>query len=231
MSAHGRPRSNTAHAEAVATASAWNAAHPTGTLVRYWTTTRQSDPTGTGPTRSRACAIGAEAIIAVGGVDSLLPLSRVEAVRASDATVPTGLAGDTPEIARAEEHLRCTLGRKAPTTFTRGALRCAALLHEWVGLHNLGERRLCKVDWTRPFVWLVLGSDTSIATYDRHDLTRLVFLAHDRAIRVSVSASRAGLALLLHPRSRDGASLPKHPTLDEAMECWRRHHTESEVTT
>lgn len=58
----------------------------------------------------------------------------------------------------------------------------------------------------------------NFATTDRDLLTRLVVLAHDRAIRVeTVSSSHGYVALMLHKRGRTGGICQAHPRLEEAV--------------
>lgn len=68
----------------------------------------------------------------------------------------------------------------------------------------------------------------TLATFDFDGLTRLVFLAHDRCIRVeliSSGPSRVGIAL--HKRhTREGSSSQRHPTITEALERHRKYYGE-----
>jgi hypothetical protein len=67
----------------------------------------------------------------------------------------------------------------------------------------------------------------SLSTYDFNQLTRLVFMAHERGIRVEV-APHGGfghLKLILHKRDPTSTSMMLgHPTLDEAL---KRHGMQS----
>jgi len=59
---------------------------------------------------------------------------------------------------------------------------------------------------------------SQFATYDFDGLTRLVVMAHDRAIRVQVGPSGPGmLELMFHKRTREGDSFRRHPTLEDAI--------------
>lgn len=61
------------------------------------------------------------------------------------------------------------------------------------------------------------------ATYDFDQLTRLVVLAHDYAVRVEVVASGPQMiGLVLHKRKREGAMHERHPTIEEAIEAFRK---------
>ena len=71
------------------------------------------------------------------------------------------------------------------------------------------------------------GIETSInsgwATYDFDQLTRLVVLAHDRAIRAEISSSGPRMfRLALWKRQRDGRMSERHPTMEKAIERIRQ---------
>lgn len=70
--------------------------------------------------------------------------------------------------------------------------------------------------------WCVLDDSTDWATFDFPELTRLVFLAHDRCLRVEVTPARNGkLKIAIWRREREGAQSRRHPTLEKAVEAWR----------
>lgn len=59
---------------------------------------------------------------------------------------------------------------------------------------------------------------SQLATFDFHGLTRLVVMAHDRAIRVQIGPSGPGMIeLMFHKRSREGDGWRRHPTIEEAI--------------
>ena len=61
-----------------------------------------------------------------------------------------------------------------------------------------------------------------LSTFDFDSLTRLVFLAHDRAIRVEIDGSGPGMVkLVLHKRIREGVMHERHPTIEAALQRWR----------
>ena len=64
----------------------------------------------------------------------------------------------------------------------------------------------------------------TLSSTDPDALTRLVFLAHDRCIRVEVSGAAPGcLKIILHRRhKRDGRFWQRHPTIEQALDTWRR---------
>jgi hypothetical protein len=56
------------------------------------------------------------------------------------------------------------------------------------------------------------------ATYDGDLLTRLVVLAHDRAVRIEVAAAGSYIAVnAWHRGRRDGSMYERHPTLADAV--------------
>lgn len=67
---------------------------------------------------------------------------------------------------------------------------------------------------------------SGLATYDFDQLTRLVFMAHDRCIRVEVSiVNMQWLRIAIHQRRPgEGQMYEVHPTLDEALAAWREHN-------
>lgn len=72
--------------------------------------------------------------------------------------------------------------------------------------------------------WSVVDPGASYATYDFDQLTRLVFLAHDRSVRVQIQAKGRGLEIAIWGRAREGGMALRHPDLDSAMAEWRRAH-------
>jgi len=59
----------------------------------------------------------------------------------------------------------------------------------------------------------------SISTYDYSELTRLVFMAHEKCIRVGIGAKKNGVLFInIFKRQREGDMILKHPTLEEALE-------------
>lgn len=65
-----------------------------------------------------------------------------------------------------------------------------------------------------------------MATFDYDQLTRAVFMAHDRCIRFEVLPSGPGmLRLHFHRRhKREGQMHERHPTLENALAKWREHN-------
>lgn len=94
----------------------------------------------------------------------------------------------------------------------------------FLGIYHLESVQLKKVNWTeRDNLDVVLGY-RSFSTYDDERLTRLVFLAHHRAIRVEIYPhSFKYLRLVFSKRSRLGAKHERHPTLDQAVATFMGH--------
>ena len=98
-------------------------------------------------------------------------------------------------------------------------LECIALFCDLVGgqhnlngnFLNLGGNGVC------------INQKRSFATYDDNWLTKLVFMAHDRCIRVELQAAGHGnMRVILFKRAgRDGRMLERHPTLEHAIESFR----------
>lgn len=60
------------------------------------------------------------------------------------------------------------------------------------------------------------------ATFDFSELTRLVIAAHDACLRLQLEpVSRGYMAVFLSPRTRDGGSMARHPTIEQAVEAFR----------
>lgn len=64
---------------------------------------------------------------------------------------------------------------------------------------------------------------SKLSTYDFSGLTKLVFLAHDRMIRVEIQPSGPGMVkLCLHRRfDRYGHMNERHPTIEKALADYR----------
>lgn len=68
--------------------------------------------------------------------------------------------------------------------------------------------------------WAVSAYD-ALSTFDFDGLTRLVFLAHDHAVRVEVTPCNPQmLRIAIWQRVRDGRISERHPTLDDAVSRW-----------
>lgn len=72
-----------------------------------------------------------------------------------------------------------------------------------------------------------------LSTFDADKLTRLVFLAHDRCVRVEVTHSgpRMVRICIWQRDTREGSITERHPTIEQALATWReRHPAAAEVT-
>jgi hypothetical protein len=99
----------------------------------------------------------------------------------------------------------------------------ADLLGElFYGIYHISPKSLSKVDWSNPhWVEITIGYK-DFSTTDFDDLTRLVFLAHHTAIRVSLDAvARQHIRLIFHRRERVGHYSSRHPYLDEAVKRFK----------
>lgn len=67
--------------------------------------------------------------------------------------------------------------------------------------------------------WCVHHDQGDLATYDSDGLTNLVFMAHDKCIRVSVQPHAfKTIRIAIWRRKREGSLSRRHPTLDQAIE-------------
>jgi hypothetical protein len=127
----------------------------------------------------------------------------------------------TPATTEAVEHLRaCRVEHISPL----GAAVAGIIGAIKGGLHNY--RGASEIDWSRND-YVEVRWDGELATYDFSNLTRLVFLAHDACVRVSISPrSHRSLTLLFHQRQREGGIWQRHPTLENAVAEHRTHYLE-----
>ena len=112
-------------------------------------------------------------------------------------------------------------------------LRVGDLLGEWQrGIYHL-ERNLKskKTDFSGERYVSLRYDWRGLATVDAGDLTRLVFLAHDYHIRVSIAPMTFHYLLLeFWPRLPEGAYSQRQPTLERAVAAHRADHPLPEVT-
>lgn len=97
------------------------------------------------------------------------------------------------------------------------------------GLYHLDGAE--KVDWANGHHIEVRIAHKEWGSFDSNLLTKLVFLAHDRCLRVSMNPrSHYALTLLFHQRQRDGGVWERHPTIEQALTMHREYYPiESEV--
>jgi len=87
------------------------------------------------------------------------------------------------------------------------------------GRHHVPKLKECGYGWSIT----PLGH---YSTYDGGLLTALVLLAHDRSIRVEISAcNMQRVRIAIHQRTSVAEyTYDRHPTLEQAVEAWRKHH-------
>lgn len=126
--------------------------------------------------------------------------------------------------AKAMQELQSVAGIDPQTVSELGAKAAALLSSLVVGLHHWDSKALRRVDWSNNH-HIEIVTDLSLATWDGDALTRLVFLAHDAALRVAIQpAAPQYIRLLFHPRKRDGSLFDRHPTIEDALTQWRKRH-------
>ena len=71
----------------------------------------------------------------------------------------------------------------------------------------------------------------SLATYDFNLLTRMVFMAHDRLIRVEIKPSGPGMLkwCLWQRTKREGSMFERHPTIETALNNYRKTYQEPDL--
>jgi len=96
------------------------------------------------------------------------------------------------------------------------------------GLHNAPYGFLDKFPIKETF-YIPFELKGTLATTDFNTLTRLVFMAHDLAIRVEIQSTRKHCTLIyFHERVHQHKdekfeSTRHHPTLEQAIEWWRKN--------
>ena len=102
----------------------------------------------------------------------------------------------------------------------------ADLLGDWQrGIYHLNYTELYKVQWENKLWMEITIYSPRMSTFDFDDLTRLVFLAHERAIRIELEpATHHYMKLIFHKRThgpKDGDIL-HHPSLEEAVNLFKQ---------
>ncbi len=87
----------------------------------------------------------------------------------------------------------------------------------FLGIYHLNYTSLRKVNWANPcHIEFVL--DHELATTDFDELTRLVVLCHDRALRCAIEgAAPRHLRLIFHKRQRGGRARQRHLGMEQAI--------------
>lgn len=69
--------------------------------------------------------------------------------------------------------------------------------------------------------WMIKHDRGDLATYDFNGLTRLVFMAHQKCLRVSIMPLNfSTIKLIVHKREKEGGMTEKHPTLSDAIKSY-----------
>jgi hypothetical protein len=134
------------------------------------------------------------------------------------------------DIDRVSEHLKYWCPKGTPSTLGYRVVQMFEILE--CGLHHCDNEQMAKVDWTNPFCIKVnYYARGGLSTWDFNRLTVLVFLAHDFGIRVEIyPCNFAYFKLLFHQRyAREGDICDRHPTIEQALEVWRRLHSSREL--
>lgn len=107
--------------------------------------------------------------------------------------------------------------------------RVANLLgHLFKGLYHIDTEAI-KADWSSDH-HIKVSFAGELATWDANQLTELVVMAHDAAIRVSVRPyGPRNLLLLFHPRKRNGGTFERHPSLEDHVSQLRSHYTVNDL--
>lgn len=85
----------------------------------------------------------------------------------------------------------------------------------FLGIYHLDYMALKRVNWDDDCISFVLSYHT-LSTVDSNELTKLVVLCHDRALRMDIkSVAPKRLELTFHQRVRDGDFYHTCPTIEE----------------
>lgn len=89
------------------------------------------------------------------------------------------------------------------------------------GLHHVGDNQVKRI-LTKNSNWCVEYLGGHLATFDGQELTILVLLAHDMAVRVEIQPCNFRyFKIYFHERVRDGDLSKRHPTIEQVLESWR----------
>lgn len=113
---------------------------------------------------------------------------------------------------------------------TDGQWSAACLIADlFGGFHHLRQRRAGYTFESAGPDGVFYRDQRSLATFDCDELTRLVVLAHERCIRVEVSARMNYLEIMAHQRKgREGRFFERHPTLEDAVKALSTQRTEGD---
>lgn len=72
--------------------------------------------------------------------------------------------------------------------------------------------------------WMRVAWRSDLSTFDGAELSKLVFLAHECRIRVSIGAANfRNVEIILHRRQAGGGIAERHPDMTQMMETMRRY--------
>lgn len=111
--------------------------------------------------------------------------------------------------------------------------RVADLLDIWIGgLHHLDISVAKKANWWDTAYVELKWRHPGLATFDGDNLTRLVFLSHDKMVRVDIDPLTVGMfRFMFHGRhSRDGGLCDRFPDIETQLSRWRERHPLAPVT-
>lgn len=77
--------------------------------------------------------------------------------------------------------------------------------------------------------WYVNHGVGEVSTFDYNGLTKLVVLAHDKCMRVSISAKNQTLRIAIWKRQREGSYYQRHPDLESHISEIRLHTKPNET--
>ncbi len=98
------------------------------------------------------------------------------------------------------------------------------------GIYHLDHRALDRVNWDDDVYVEYIMSYKSLSTVDFDELTRLVVLAHDAALRLDIrSVAPKRMALLFHQRTREGDVCHRCPTMEDHIALIRNGYKEVEA--
>jgi hypothetical protein len=92
------------------------------------------------------------------------------------------------------------------------------------GIYHI-EKEALKADWANEWFIELRFPTNGLATFDFNQLTILVVLCHEAAIRCAINPVRSlrprHVQLLFHQRQREGWFSERHPTIEEAVKMVR----------
>lgn len=114
------------------------------------------------------------------------------------------------------------LRQRGKTLSPFGELVADILGQVFLGLYHI-ERPALRVDW-RDEVFIKINLDGPLATHDFNQLTALVVLCHDHAVRLEIRAVAPGtMRLAFSRRRREGDMVTGHPTIETHVGNLRAH--------